>query len=295
MSLLNLDVSSTNNSRQWAKIYFSVRFWLKNKFSKELYTFSDKDGPEIIISLTTFSARIRSVYFAIESLFEQELPAHRIILWLSKDEFSDLSKVPASLKRLQNRGLDIRFVDGNIKSYKKLIYALEEFPDAIIVTVDDDAFYYPYMLSGLMKAYEKLPNVIHCYKARKVTFSATGQLLPSRKWQGVDPGEKPSMSVLPIGVSGVLYPPNCLDQRVFDRDLFQSLTPSTDDIWFKAMSVLARTPCLRITKHLDLPKVIGSQGVSLHEINNKHGENENDKQLDQVFKAFGFTASTFVD
>ena len=292
MSFLNLDVSSTNSSRQWAKIYFSVRFWLKNRLSAELYPFPHKDGPELIISLTTFSARIRSAYFAIESLFEQELPAHRIILWLSKDEFSDLSKVPASLKRLQRRGLDIRFVERNIKSYKKLVYALEEFPDAIIVTVDDDAFYPPYMLWGLMTAYEKLPNVIHCYRANKVTFSATGELLPYQKWDA-DLGEKPSMSILPTGVSGVLYPPNCLDRRVFDQDLFQSLAPSGDDIWFKAMSVLARTPCLRITENLDLPRVIGSQRETLHKINNKQGAHA--KQLDQVFKEFDFSASTFAD
>ena len=291
MSLIDIDVSSTNSSRQWAKITSTLRYWFKNRFStKPLVRARDQDT-ELILSLTTFKARVKSVYYSIESLFDQDFPAHRIILWLSKDEFSDILALPGSLQRLQKRGLEIRFVEGNIKSYKKLVYAIKEFPEAIIVTVDDDSFYPRYLLDGLITAHKKFPKAIHCYRGNLISFTDAGELLPYQQWQGADTNDIPSLKVFPTGVGGVLYPPNSLDKRVLDEKLFLKLAPSADDIWFKAMAVLAGTPSLRITDHIDLPKVIGSQRESLHAINNRQGAN--DKQMEMVFQEFSITADTF--
>ena len=39
------------------------------------------------------------------------------------------------------RGLDIRFVDGDLRSHKKYFYAFQEFTEKVIVTVVDDALY----------------------------------------------------------------------------------------------------------------------------------------------------------
>jgi len=44
------------------------------------------------------------------------------------------------------------------------------------------------------------------------------------------------------GTGGILYPPGCMDARVFDIATFRALCPTEDDVWFKAMSLLRDTP-----------------------------------------------------
>ena len=97
------------------------------------------DFPEIIISLTTYSLRIHNVYIALESLLNQTIKPNRIILWLAEEEFNE-ANLPISVLRLKERGVEIRFCE-DYKSYKKLIPTLREFPEAIIITVDDDVIY----------------------------------------------------------------------------------------------------------------------------------------------------------
>ena len=45
---------------------------------------------------------------------------------------------------------------------------------------------------------------------------------------------------------GILYPPGSLHPQTGDRTLLQELAPTQDDIWFKAMSLKQKTPCLAI-------------------------------------------------
>ena len=60
-----------------------------------------------------------------------------MILWLADSEFPDREKdLPQNLMRLCKEGLQIKWTK-DVKSYKKLIPAIKEFPEAIIVTADD--------------------------------------------------------------------------------------------------------------------------------------------------------------
>jgi len=49
------------------------------------------------------------------------------------------------------------------------------------------------------------------------------------------------MQVFGRGGAGVLYPPDCFHQDITRRDLFMTLAPTTDDVWFKVMLYLAGT------------------------------------------------------
>lgn len=248
----------------------------------------------VTVSLTTYSSRIYDIYLVIESIFQQTLKPNKIILWLDEDEFSD-ETIPLSLKRLQKRGLNIRYCN-NIKSYKKLVPTLQLYPDDIIVTIDDDTIYPSDLIERLLKAYCKDTQSIYYTRGHLIRLDNDGSVLPYRQWDRLGdwtPMEKWSAFkvlsegtplALPTGVGGILYPPHSLHEDVLREDLFMKLCPYADDIWFKMMAykngnisklVYMEKPFAE--KFLSIPN---SQDVSLAKMNLKHSGN--DPQLRSV-------------
>ena len=102
------------SERQKIKIKKSIIYAIRNRISKHHRQLPDNEI-KAIISLTSFPKRIRCLYMTIESLFEQTYPADKIILWLSEDEFNK-RKLPRTILRLQKRGLEVKWVSGNLKN-----------------------------------------------------------------------------------------------------------------------------------------------------------------------------------
>jgi hypothetical protein len=86
------------------------------------------------------------------------------------------------------------------------------------------------------------------------------------------------------GRDGVLYPPGSLHERVLDLAEATRLCPTTDDVWFKAMSLLAGSGTRALAPHQDFLPNRSDQRGALNAINN--GAGENDHQLRQVLTAF---------
>ncbi len=241
--------------------------------------------PNLIVSLTTFPPRLHSVHLTIESLLRQEMMPDRLILWLSEAEISR-DQITKSLRRQQKRGLEIRFVAGNVRSYKKLIYAGREFPGADIVTADDDVLYPRNWLRRLFEASRESPGSVVCFRGAMISFDAAGARRSYKDWSHTDGGNRPSLLLFPIGVSGVLYPRGSIVQDFLNADMFMRLCPTGDDIWFKAMTLKNELRCRRVlTENIHFPTLPGSQTVSLHRINNLEGQN--DQQIHAVFEFFG--------
>ena len=176
------------------------------------------------------------------------------------------------------RGLEIRFVE-DVGPLTKIIYALKEFPDCLIANCDDDTFYPRDWLAQLLAAHARYPDCIICHRTRKVTFDKDGALLPYLNWKLVDSTE-PSLFVFPVCVMGILYPPRSLHSEVFNIAAFRKLCPKADDIWMKAMSLLAGTRCHNLAPFPALfPLISGTQEKSLWSENKFGG---NDTQLQAV-------------
>ena len=104
---------------------------------------------KVIVSLTSYDLRINDVKYAIYSLLNQNFPPDKLILWLDEDSFPQREEnLPHDLLELRDFGLTIDWCE-NLRSYKKLIPALEKYPDDIIITADDDIFYRPNWLQIL--------------------------------------------------------------------------------------------------------------------------------------------------
>lgn len=206
---------------------------------------STKKFPQVVVTLTSYPARIPTLHYTLFTLFTQDFKPHKVILWLSQDEFVGLlADLPKEVLDFRQCGLEIVWVKGNIKSYKKLIYAIKEFGDCVLVSADDDALYAKDWLFKLYDAYKQNSHCIHAHRAHRIVFDKYGKILPYLKWN-LDISHKqsvPSFLNLPTGVGGILYPPpRCLHNDVLKEEIFMELCPYGDDLWFWAMAVLNGT------------------------------------------------------
>ena len=230
-----------------------------------------KKTDPIIISLTSYPPRIRAVHKTIETLLNQSLKADKVILWLAEEEFPNReSDLPDELLAQTEQGLEIGWCH-NIRSYKKLIPALKAFPDAVIVTTDDDNYYHSDWLEKLYRAYLDNPECIQCHRITKVALDDNDEFI-------VFPGGKdfwsfPSYLNKLVGAGGVLYPPHCFHPDILDEERFMTLAPTSDDIWFWLMAALAGYRVNVVPDNIvKLDYVEGTQECALCLIND-HGEN----------------------
>ena len=212
----------------------------KYKPATEYGLTKEKRNPQIIVSLTSFPARISTTHLAINTLLRQNVKPDRLILWLADSQFKNRENdLPQELLKLKDLGLEIKWCE-DIKSYKKLIPTLKEFPNDIIITADDDIYYEEDWLETLYNAFEK-HNCIICQRPRRLEFSENKiKVLSSRKTENLDLS-KPDYFNQMLGGTGCLYPPKSLHKDVLNSEKALKLLPTNDDIYFWAMAVLNKS------------------------------------------------------
>lgn len=236
---------------------------------------------ELIVSLTTHGRRIYDVCLAIESIMQGSLLPNRLILWLSED-FKE-KPLPRTLQNQIKRGLEIRYCK-DILSYKKLIPSLSLFPNAVVVTIDDDLIYSQEMLEGLLLSYLNEPNAIHAYRIHNMTFDENGDLKSYMDWQF-----EASVADYPFftGGGGTLYPPNSLPKETLNEEVFMSICQYADDVWFNAMAKMNKTKIVKVDTHssnnVDYRPLMHIQERGLCEENTNPLSCRNDEQIKAVF------------
>ena len=195
-----------------------------------------KPSPRLIVSLTSYGRRTEKVvFYTLLSLLRQTLLPDKIILWLDNDHWNE-NNLPNRLKQLKVNGIEFKFCE-DFRSYKKLIPSLKEFPNDIIITVDDDVIYPPYLIERLYDSYLKNPAAIHACACREISV-IDGKLQPYDSWKSASIG---SDKICPIGYGGVLYPPHSLSEETIKESLFMRMCPNADDIWFYIMAKIKGT------------------------------------------------------
>lgn len=236
--------------------------------------------PPVIVSLTSYPPRIAHVWYTVESILRQNALPDRIIIVLSTDEFPDHT-LPARLEAQRQRGLEVMWVDGNTRSYKKLLPVLDAYPEAVIVTIDDDVVYQSSFLGDLLEAHQATPRDVLGHRGWEVQLD-----LPYRQWIRATTST-PRHRTLLTGVGGILYPPGALAGTVADTDAAMNLCPTNDDLWFWACAVSKGTRIRRIADGRREPynRIEHHPSSSLWEINVVGGQN--DVQLSRVVDHFG--------
>jgi hypothetical protein len=250
----------------------------------------------IILSCTTFPAKIKYFEYTLFSVLRQTIRPEKIFLWLSEDEFpAKEASIPESLKRFFDYGFEIRFVKGKMRSYHKLVHAIREFPGHAIVTFDDDVYYRPDWLETLYKTYLEHPKDIAAHRAHRVVFK-NGYIVPYSNWP---PGtDRASYLNFPTGVGGNLYPPRSLFKDACNPDLFLRLSPAADDIWFYVMALLQKTKIRRVqngsNKAFDFDYILDDEYKAiprLADINVKNSQN--DVQLKNILEHYNLYDSFY--
>lgn len=259
-----------------------------NKLSKtrlkESGVTNGKRETQIIVSLTSYPQRINTIHLDIRTLLNQTLKPDHVILTLAKEQFPEgESSLPADLVDLKGFGLEINWSE-DIRSYKKLIPIYEEYKHHIIVTVDDDLYYSRDWLEKLYNSYLKEPNCIHCNVANAFFVDDEKNLYQVRD-QRVYHKEASFLNSL-VGFGGVLYPPGCLYKDITNKDLFMTLAPTNDDLWFWFMGILAGTKVRVIDNNYLMAKTIKeTEGSGLNYYNN--GNNDPFlKQMNNLFNHY---------
>jgi hypothetical protein len=246
----------------------------------------------IIVSVTSFPARIEDVWISLESLFRQTVKPDSIILWLAESQFPD-KKVPESLTKLQSRGLTIRFCE-DLRSHKKYYFAMKEFPNACIMTFDDDLYYDKNVIKRVVELYEKHPDCICTNRAHEIKIK-DGKVQPYSKWNHNAKNILfPSKALLQTGGAGTLYPPKSLSDSTFDKNLIQTLCLHADDVWLKLMATLNDKKVITHSFYnKDFLTVKSSQLEKL--VTKNVFDGGNDKQFQDVCHHFSITPSQFID
>ena len=236
------------------------------------------------VSVTSFPARIDRLHITLATILRQSVKPHAVVVSLSSSEFPG-RRLPRRLDALRERGVAINWVEGNERSYKKLLPALVRHPDRSIVTIDDDILYPPEWLETLTSKALQAPQEILGMRGTAISGPATPDGLdPYLSWRPATP-ETASGRTFLTGMGGILYPPRSLAPEATDFALATRLCPTADDIWFKAMALKAGTRVRRaIATSAEYPTTLGSQKISLRAINIDTGAN--DRQLRSVLDHF---------
>ena len=266
-----LYINNKRKLRDFNVFYHTMEPEFQNEF---LYTaIENLKTDNLIVSLTSYPARINTVNQTILTLLNQTVRAEKVILWLAEEQFPNKEKdLPPKLLDLTSKGLTIDWCK-DIKSYKKLIPTMKKYPNALIVTADDDILYKNNWLEQLYSAYLTEPDYIHCHRAHYLLYEGN-EILPYKKWQKNLPKFKPSYNNFCTCGAGALYPPDCFYKDVLREDLFMELCPHADDIWFWAMCVLNNKKINIVSDSEPLRLVNGTQEEALWYSNVNGGQND---------------------
>ena len=279
--ILNVDKKLFNNSI--ISTYLKIKYFLKIRrifATIEKSNFVNKKHSlhkELIVSLTSYSKRFKTLPLVLNSLQKQSISPDKIELWIEENDKFLLPRKMYSFK-----GVDIKFCENGLFSYKKILPPLKENDDRFIATFDDDIIYPNNSLEALIVKSKKFPNDIIANRIHEIKLKGT---LPDtyNKWRKNFIGDN-NLNFF-TGAGGVLYPPKCFYKDILDSKVIMELCPSNDDIWLNWMVKLNNNKIRYsgINKEFTMIKIIKS---GLFKKNVK--QNFNDEQIKRIIKKYGF-------
>ena len=239
--------------------------------------------------MTSFPEAIPYAVQAIYSILNGSVLPDKLILYLTFSQFGE-NGIPESLRVLSERSyiFEIRNYDRDIRSYRKLIPALIDFPEAVIVTVDDDVAYHKHFLRDLLNLYSQIPDAVLAHRAKHIKLGKPYRYWRKYRWYDfLFKRIHKSFMNLQTGVGGVLYPPHSLRKDMLDVDLFSKVAPSTDDIWFWAAAVANGFSVIPVPFGHNKPRGLNKpKELSLKTINFKGKTDRNLSALNTIMKLF---------
>ena len=241
------------------------------------------------MSLTSFPAAISYAVGAVRSILAGSVLPDKVVLYLTFSDFGEAGIPKVLLELTQNNPIfEIRNHEPDLHSYQKLIPALKDFPEAVIVTVDDDVAYHRHLLRDLLRVHREMPDAIIAHRVRRIILDAPYHEWKRYKWyhflkKRIHAGYKN----LQTGVGGVLYPPHSLKEDMLDVELYSKIAPTTDDIWFWAAAVANKRKIVPVPFGKNHLHYVGKPlDISLKKVNIKSGVDRNNATMQALLEKF---------
>jgi len=252
------------------------------------YRKSQQEGrvSEAIVSLTSFPQRIGVVWLVVECLLRQTRVPSKIVVWLSKVQFPSKETLPVVLRSYPEDVVEIRLVDGDIRSHKKYWYVVDEYKDKPIILVDDDIVYDSRLIEDLEHHSSQEKKVIACCWGSRMQWNADGAVKDYSQWRAEKPALNEVVDDFCFGSGGGTYfPVGSLDGARQPIEDIMKVCPMADDLWLNAVVRRKRYSTCLIRHFRSVPEWDIADNKTLRSVNND--EHQNDKQLQQVREYFG--------
>jgi protein O-GlcNAc transferase len=261
-------------------------FWLSIKVIVNFYF--HRNGKrhqlpaELIVSLTSYPARFSTLHLTLKCLLAQNVSPDKVILWIAHQ---DKELLPTSVTKLTLHGLEIGYTE-DLRSYKKIIPTLGRYPNAYIVTADDDVYYESTWLEELVNESKATPHAAISHRVHTIVLGDDKLPLPYNDW--IQNSHSSSLSGLTFqtGVGGVLYPPNIFHADVMKISLFKDICLHADDVWLYWMVRMAGGKIKGLENRFVVHNWKGSQNTALWKTNVL--QNGNDAQILNMISHYGF-------
>lgn len=232
-----------------------------------------------IVSIASYSKRINTLHICLESLYKQTVMPQKIILYLDNTVSPD--NIPREVLSYVDKGMEIVFVSDDIKSHNKYYYTFKNYPNTIVITVDDDVIYEKNTFYNLLQIHNKYPDAVCANRVTYMRFFPDKTLMPYTNWYSEYSELRcPSKKLVAVGVGGILYPPHIFTREIFDKSCIINLALTADDLWLKIMELQNNIPVVwtgKLPQHP--PRIPNTMEVSLWRNINKYMNDEYIKKL----------------
>jgi hypothetical protein len=263
---------------------------------------------KFVVSITSYLKRINQTYLSIDSILRQTFKPDVICLYLPKIEFPNgILDLPMELRMQMSKGLIIKFCENNYRVHNKIIHALKEYPNSVIINFDDDVYYNPRILKTLCDGHNEYPDDILTLYSNHVMIENNVRVIYRDLydvWLKILTPEKNividyskfvfeydvKFSHYPITcVGGTLYPPNSFNVEIFNIKKMLELTPHSLEVWLWAMATLNNTMSRTLSFNGILCCLHNDSTTPLHLYNcviGEHNMTNRDRQLNRVINEY---------
>lgn len=246
----------------------------------------------VVVSLTSYPARLPQLHLVIRSLLHQKLAPREIVLYLGNDTRDE--DIPSSLRELEKYNFTIKTGYEDLKPHKKYFFAMKEYPDDAVITVDDDVIYDKDFVQDLYNCYKKFPGCVASRRVHRMIQDTLGNIKSYNDWQWeCTQILEPSHQLFSTGCGGALYPPKVLPPETFDAEAIKAHCLNTDDIWLKFMELKADVKVVFTNSKVIHPLTVRNTQASALMHTNTAAENRNDINIRAMESFTGINLGDF--
>jgi hypothetical protein len=262
-------------------------FFLELMFKFKNVSKSDKKHElcqDLYVSLTSYPPRYKKLSLTLKCLINQSICPDAIILWVTEEDFLLL---PANVIKLSNKGLIQIKITTDLGPAKKLIPALIEYPNAFVVTADDDLHYEKNWLEGLVTSWDGSFKTVVAHRIHAIKLNSKGNVSPYLEWDFDKlSNTEVEMNFATCG-AGALFPPGCFCDDVTNITNYLNLCHFQDDIWFNWMVKLGKGKIVKSNYDYSLISWTGTDDNGLFNENSGPDSAGNDKCIIKMSEVYG--------